>query len=214
MKQALLDKKIPCVVHFTNLNNVESIIDTGLMPRSALDASSVEYSYNDGIRLDGYQNSISLSISFPNYKLFYKIRRENPNSRWAVLLLYPRVLSDKDCAFFSTNAANGIFHGEGIEGKKGVDAFNALFLDQERGVCNADGSTEVYSVRTKNNLPIFYTTDPQAEVLCFEKIEPSYIGTIYFQSNDDISQKMKDSGITCIADQRAFTHRKDYKEWQ
>ena len=82
-------RKICHLVHFTPVENVESIRDKGLLSRSVLDINDLEYIYTDEQRLDGGLNWISLSVSFPNYKMFYAKREllKRKVGGWAVMLI-------------------------------------------------------------------------------------------------------------------------------
>ena len=72
-------------VHFTNVLNLKSIINYGLLPKSTLKEESMNFQENDVYRYDGFENATSLSITFPNYKMFYSIRTQDTSKNWAVL---------------------------------------------------------------------------------------------------------------------------------
>ncbi len=65
---------ITTVIHFTRVENLANILAYGLLSRSELDSRDIEYVFNDWQRIDRYPNAISTSISFPNYKMFYRYR--------------------------------------------------------------------------------------------------------------------------------------------
>ena len=71
-------------VHFTNVLNLKSIINYGLLPKSTLKEESMNFQENDVYRYDGFENATSLSITFPNYKMFYSIRTQDTSKNWAV----------------------------------------------------------------------------------------------------------------------------------
>lgn len=98
---------IEALVHFTHIANLSSILQYGLLGRAQLESISwVEPpKYNDIYRLDGQREAICLSISFPNYKMFYKYGFNN-RSDWVVLLLKPSILWELDCKFYQENAAS------------------------------------------------------------------------------------------------------------
>ena len=101
--------------------------------------------------------------------MFYKLRCEQGDTQWAVIVLNAQVLLDKDCAFYPTNAANNCVRHLPIENFQGDNALNALFneADEERQPLLPKDPTDV-----------------QAEVLVFEQIEPSYIVGCVFNSDD------------------------------
>lgn len=54
------------LVHFTRVENVESILDHGIKPVSQLINDNSTFIRNDNMRLDNHLDAISMSISFPN----------------------------------------------------------------------------------------------------------------------------------------------------
>lgn len=76
---------IEVLVHFTHIANLNSILQHGLLGRAQLESMSwlEPPKYNDTYRLDGQREAICLSISFPNYKMFYKYSFNN-RSDWVV----------------------------------------------------------------------------------------------------------------------------------
>ncbi|WP_373700856.1 DarT ssDNA thymidine ADP-ribosyltransferase family protein [Neisseria dentiae] len=173
----LHERNIRYLCHFTRLENLESILKHGLYPRTQIFnqdlnpdvRSNIQGIFNDTVRADNKMNAICLSISFPNSKMFYKLRCEQGDTQWAVIVLNAQVLLDKDCAFYPTNAANNCVRHLPIENFQGDNALNALFneADEERQPLLPKDPTDV-----------------QAEVLVFEQIEPSYIVGCVFNSDD------------------------------
>ena len=101
------------LLHYTRVENLRSILREGLLSRETLDSRGQQYWYNDQSRVVGYKNAICLSISFPNYKMFYSKREEKKkveevsDSHWVVLHIDAEVLWELDCALFQKNAASG-----------------------------------------------------------------------------------------------------------
>ncbi|EFE3693789.1 DUF4433 domain-containing protein [Escherichia coli] len=164
LQEVIQQRNITRLFHFTHSDNLSSILENGLLSRSELDDEVNEYSYdfNDEDRIDGHLDAICLSISFPNAKMFWKYRSLKPGN-WVILEINPSILWTKNCAFYPTNAASNNVRFNDLELMKGNVAFSALFSD------------EVFGIQRDANLPSEYTTDVQAEVLVFEKIDPSYI---------------------------------------
>ena len=118
----LKNREIKYLCHFTRVENLESILTNGLYPRDSL--FNKEYNpdpslrvagiFNDSIRADEKTNAICLSIAFPNSKMFSSLRHEYQNGKWierqgihwGVIVLSSRILLDKNCAFYPTNAAS------------------------------------------------------------------------------------------------------------
>lgn len=110
--------QIPYLIHFTRTENINSIFRHGLYPVSSfaeLDSTPI---INDELRLDGHLDGISLSVAFPNSQMFYKCRMENPEVNWSVLILFPSILWEKDCAFCRHNAADGRISCQPLESLK------------------------------------------------------------------------------------------------
>lgn len=86
-------KKIDALYHFTHKGNLPSILSKGLLTKKTLEEQNIEYKYNDEKRLDGIKDSISLSFSHPNWKMFYKYRAMIGLEDWVVLKISPELLS-------------------------------------------------------------------------------------------------------------------------
>lgn len=158
---------IEYLVHFTQKDNLPSIKKYGLMSRRDLEKSAISFSFNDEQRFDGYPNSISLSVTSTNYKMFWSLRKKNPSAEWAIILLDAYgVLKNYDCAFQSTNAANNNMRAKTIADRKTLAAFESMFYD--------DNLRKIRDL--KDNEP----TDPQAEILCFDTISPKFFKAILF----------------------------------
>lgn len=177
IENILRERQIQYLCHFTRLENLESILTHGLIPRSDLYNSAfnpnrdlrVSGLFNDTVRADEKINAICLSVEFPNSKMFYKLRKEQENSQWVVIVLHSSLLLNKNCAFYPTNAANNDVRHLDITNFQGESAFNMLFGykgDERRSLLPKD------------------PTDVQAEVLVFDNIETNYIAYCVFNSND------------------------------
>lgn len=98
-------------VHFTAISNLKKIVKRGLVPRAALEKEGVDFAYNDGNRFDGKEH-VNLSITHPNSRLLYVMRKRHPERRYAILTINPAILGrfpkEGSCSyqFFATNAAS------------------------------------------------------------------------------------------------------------
>lgn len=151
------------LLHFTRIENLQGILDLGL---NSLDFNKdllKETNNNDLHRFDkrGYTNS--LSISYPNDKMFYKYRMQNPNQIWGVISFSPSILWELDCLFCPTNAASLKISTRVDELLSGSDAFKKLFDFKK------PSTTRCYPI------------DSQAEVLVRGHISNKYIQCIYFE---------------------------------
>lgn len=72
IKEFVSQRRIKSLYHFTSLQNLESILNNGLLSRDKLKENNILHYYNDNLRLENKLNAICVSISFPNYKMFYR----------------------------------------------------------------------------------------------------------------------------------------------
>ncbi|WP_135230003.1 DarT ssDNA thymidine ADP-ribosyltransferase family protein [Deinococcus fonticola] len=199
LRRLVEDRGIRHLVHFTRLENLPGILKHGILSRGVLgDQGCV---WNDGWRGDGRRHANCLSVSYPNYKMFYNYRQQVGGS-WAVLLLDPCLLWELDCGFTEVNAASTGVAQRTEASLKTVDAFEALFQNDE--------------LRRKLLLPSRYPTNPQAEVLVFEGIHPTFIQEIHLEEHLDASFPLsyEDHIITMKTDTRYFWGRHDYEYWR
>ena len=167
---------IKSLMHFTRTDNLSSILSNGLLSRNELARRKLPVVVNDKLRLDRQMDAICLSISFPNYQMFYRYRR-SIKSTWVVLELDPQIIWNNDCAFCLTNAATTAMRNIPLAQRKRPEVLKNLFDDY---VDNAD-------IITRNNLflPRNYPTNPQAEVLAFKPILPHQIQAIYVERRSE-----------------------------
>lgn len=178
VQSIIKDKKIPFLVHFTNLKNLESIFKHGLVPRDQLHELDSETETNDDHRIDGHENSVSLSIAFPNCQMFYKVWH-NSDDQFCLLALDPELLLKHESAFCKYNAADGAIIHQDINTLKSPKALMGLF-------------EELHGQRSREDqkLKSYDPTDVQAEILIFDTIPKSYIGAVVFPDKAS-SEKFK-----------------------
>lgn len=204
MKKSVKAREIKYVWHFTRLGNLESIIEHGLISRKKAECLTEPPTFNDSYRLDGEEAAICCSISHPNYKMFWGLRKENPDEEWIVLACKPKILWKMDCAFCVENAASKEVTCIPIADRKGDVAFEKMFDE-------IDGKPS----RKELDLPAKCPTNPQAEVLVFDDIQKKYLIAAICQTKKQAKElaneyKKFDFGYT----QALFSARKDYKHWQ
>lgn len=205
---------IEYLVHFTRLHNLRGIMEKGLITRTNLEKSNASFSYTDPLRLDNMRDSICLSVSFPNYKMFFnkKISSDSENRSWCILLLKPEILRDIDCAFFNGNAASSSNRYIDIRERMSLASFAELFED------NGERSKLVKPSDT-------YATDPQSEILCLGDIPVSKISHCFYNAgqyiwkwSDDDNKKVRSimdkNGIAEHATGGWYFGRGPYKNYE
>ncbi len=205
MEKILKKKKIDTLYHFTRCENLEKIFRYGLLPRSVLDKKKIDSYYNDEYRYDGCLDAVCLSIEFPNYKMFYRLRMENPNTEWAVIKLNARLLCDSTCAYCWTNAGDQSMVSISLEERMKKKTFLDLF-ENKKG----------YPKREELGLEDWYPTNPQAEVLVFDKIDVAYIEAVLFDDQKVLNKYFKciHPNVQADVDVSVFKYRKDYTHWR
>lgn len=195
---------IKFLLHFTRVENIEGILKHGLLPRTQYEQYGISPLVADEERLDYCLEATSLSISFPNYKMFYQCRMDNPDDRWAVLALKPAILWEKDCAFCAENAAKNSVVAIPVEDRKTPDAFERMFAE-------AEGKPTRSAMQLEDSLP----TNPQAEVLVFGRIEPEFVIGVAFDDQtltEEYTVKFPNVQVKKIV--RLFRPRIDYIHWK
>lgn len=203
-------REIRYLVHFTQLDNVPSILEHGLLSRRELDERGIPYRWNDENRLDKALDAISLSISFPNYRMFFPLRKKNGEARWAVLMLDRSILWKYKCAYYYTNAASGELRDEWRGDLQSPEAFERVFASEIEGRSRAK---EILKYE-------YYTTDPQAEVLVFQPIPPERVFAVCVENYEDLeSLELLIRGCNCQkvrieVFKKFFGPREDYERWR
>jgi superfamily I DNA/RNA helicase len=165
------ERGIKELFHFTKKVNLKSILKNGIYSVNYLEKNDIKYIKNDYQRLDDCYNFISLSVSFPNYKMLYQVEKKSSDS-YVILSIDPKILLHKKCLFFSTNAANRKVR-ERDEEPSNFSCFEEMFE---------------YSLR---EIPKNYPTDPQAEILVEEEIEPEFIRCVYINEKEFLSDEKR-----------------------
>lgn len=163
----LLEKKITSLFHFTHLSNLDSILRHGLKTKKRLMESEIPYQSSDPDRLDGIIDSISVSISTPNYWLLSRKLFEF-NQEIAVLELDVSTLIQYPFIAFPSNAARSDLKKlREVEPNEfeGLEALKNLFLNNQ--------------LRTDKSIPPHEPTDIQSEIMILHDLPPSQIKSIH-----------------------------------
>ncbi len=211
LQQFVRDRGIKYLLHFTPIYNLRSILRLGFVPRKFLDMPGIKESirplFPDLFRQDGQRDCFCLSISWPNYKMFFQ-KRKQMLTDWVVLRINVETIIKHQCLFYKTNAASSASR------RLGPGRIEEMFYD--------DG------IRGQLRIEKWYTTDPQAEVMSFSRISPQWINEIYVQKltkevNREFTHlrrqnllKRDDSGnrIKVTEDKTFFGPRKDFQFWK
>lgn len=192
-------KNIPYLVHFTRVDNLPSILNNGFYPQSRkMELFGGIPHINDELRIDNKKDHTCFSISFPNSRMFFRVRNTF-GGNWAILLINKQILWEKECLFYQTNAASNSVRFNSIDNHKGSHALNTMFLS------NDECPRESFLLDCD-------PTDEQAEVMIPGIIESSYIDGIIFDNNDmatEYSNRIKDKKIYyCQPVTKIYTTRK------
>ena len=195
---------IETLIHFTDARNVLAILRDGLLPLTELKWRGVPVFVSDPERYDGRTDSVSLSIEFPNYQMFYRKQTNDPAREWAVVGLHRSVLWKLRCAYFPDNAASREFRS--TEDYEAPHRFLGLFGD-------FDGVE-----RSTLAIPAKYPTHPQSEVLVFERIPPEWIEFIHFKADSELFRGAlaldAGAGERVRIDKQYFGPRQDGRYWR
>lgn len=205
IEQYVSQRQIQYLVHFTRVENLEGILKYGIIPRQVLREENSLIKTNDNLRIDGHEDASCLSITFPNYKMFYPIRNGTRDQDWVVIGIEPSVLWEKECAFCNINAASSEIIHKDINDYKNLFALTNMFAEVD---CHAS--------RKEMNLKLNETTNPQAEILVFGNVEIKYFYGIGCRDNFTVNQLINRYGskYSFINRSDLFCPRHDYTFWQ
>ncbi|RWK85312.1 MAG: DUF4433 domain-containing protein [Mesorhizobium sp.] len=175
IEKAAIAMRIPALFHFTRCSNLGSILEHGLCSVARAGELGLKPNINDIRRLDGYPDAVSLSIAFPNDRMFFKYRQAEPNENWVILGINPAILWRNNCAFCERNAADHRIRDRSLAELMSAEAFHGMFKPID-GVAS----------RAEQRLMGCDPTDPQAEVLVFETIKPDEIIALGFDGQQSL----------------------------
>ncbi len=202
------ERNVRYLVHFTPVDNLDRIIREGLVPRSCQEEKGV---WTDEHRIDNMTDCNCLSISFPNYQMFYK-KRQNMRNDFAVILIDPYCLNlftEKDLFFLPHNAASVLFRNNPYK-FTGLNALSNMFCT----TFTLDGKN---IQRESLAIPQNYTTSPQAELLIRGTIPPTYFREIHITNHDIIGEVRHISANSLVKVfwcDEYFRARRDYQVWR
>lgn len=174
-------KKIDAIYHFTHKDNLLSILTRGLLTKKTLDEQHLEYKYNDENRWDGVTDSVSLSFSHPNFKMFSKYSRVTGKADWIVLKISPELLTGNKNLNL-VNLTNYDYLDKAIFNKFNAASFKVKNLSiPERKTHHA--FLDMFESNIGMTLET-YTFDNQAEILYQGNIPKEFIQEIHVIEED------------------------------
>ena len=206
------ERDVQYLMHFTPVENIQSILDNGIIPRYYLMRDRKNVVVTDEERWDNRPDCTSFSISFPNYRMMFKKQND---FKFALLLVDPAVLLDlsiDQIYYLPDNAARMSKYG--IDNYKGLDALKGLFSTPVK--TNIGTKT-----REELDIPDCFPSNPQAEVFIGGTVKPKYIKAVVVDDPSyakalrnklrlppDWDESMVGHSISY------FKQRVDYKYWQ
>ena len=208
----ILDRGIQYLIHFTPIDNLNSIFEKGIVPRSYLDEND-DIVVTDIVRLDDCLDCSCFSLSFPNYQMLYR-KRDETGRKFAILLIDISALLNPNvnrAYYLPVNAAYNELQQNIKSYYQLQDAIN-MFADtlEYKGV--------VYH-RDKLDIPKEYTTSPQAEVMIEGIVPTPYIRAVIFpdqmtKSAAEAMVRQRPNDTIFKVDPSWFSMRQDAKHWK
>jgi len=208
--EKFLDKMQIRLLHATRIENLESILEHGLVPISHAKFSKLQSPLiNDSTR--SLHGANCLSIGWPNTKT---LATWGPIGSFAIIEVERTILLRKAWFSFPTNSSSKECldaYAKNPAAFCGVDALANLFLDS--AVTNTGREVK----RETLGIPIGLPNDPQAEVVIDELIEPWWFAKVIFPTAATLDQ-FTSLGINhkvenLVCDPRAFAPRLDSRTW-
>ncbi len=176
ISKIIIEKNITQLIHFTRKQNINSILQHGLLSRERLKEKNINYQYNDPERRDNWDNSISLSITNKNHYLFneFKRRQNLSDNDFIEIKIKPSILEENEAIFCDTNAASTTFEDyrnnpEKLSNLKSWMAFEGMF---KKNIYRAKDNKKFKIVRL--NQKIYEPTCVQAEICFIGDIDPNH----------------------------------------
>lgn len=201
IEEYVTEREIPFLMHFTRISNLDGILQNGLVPRDVLVRGGY-VDFNDAYRLDG-TNAVCVTIAYPNYKMFFRLRQQNVGVDWVILAIYPAALWMLRCAFCSTNAASNVVTALPLANRCDLGSFQSMYADWEG------------KKRGTLQIPDSYPTNPQAEVLMLNGVPRNYIYAVVVLNWDKKAElEARYPGLDVRVNAGYFRGRMDYAHWK
>lgn len=206
----LQQRKISNLIHFTRIDNIDSILRNGLLPVSMLKTRNIKFVNNDDGRYDKQTDCTCLSVEYPNYWVLKDFRKRYPSAKWMIIVLDSSLLLNHECYFAEYNAASrGI--KDDLLSRTTSQAFQNMFAD----VVKVALSYRPYYVGVRNCLKnefSYLPTSDQAEILVEGIIDKKYIKEIWFMDKSDADKyrgRLENEGIFVDNNIAIFTKKRE-----
>ncbi|ENX4858843.1 TPA: DUF4433 domain-containing protein [Vibrio parahaemolyticus] len=204
IEKILKERNITTLLHFTQLENLPSILEHGLQTKDEL---AEDAKCNDELRLDNHTDTISMSIHHPNDPMFYKyrteLRKKDPKSDWCILGVRASILLEQDALFCKHNAASAAIIGKTEEDLRKPESLEGMFTELAG-----------YESRSEQRLNDNDPTDVQAEILIKGTIPPEKIGAVVFtsrQAKKDNQELIGERDTRIHPERVTYLSRRDYQ---
>ncbi len=165
----LQKRKIKNLIHFTNIKNLESILQLGICTRRYLRENEIKYEYNDPLRKDRRRDCSSFSIEYPNTSYLFKLINNTDNKFCIIILDAEKLLPNiQDKYYVYCNAAT----------TEARSYLSSETLTQPKFLENMFYDSKI------SYLP----KDVQSEVLIKGNVSTKYIQEIHFMNNADLEE--------------------------
>lgn len=155
IQQIVRKRDLGSVLHFTQISNLPSIIELGILPIHYCLEGGLEPDCSDGWRNDDEPGATSVSISGWNHVMLANKKKTRPSADWVVLAIDSRVLWERNCRFCHTNAASNEIKRKNKRLLQRSHSLEAMFPQDDPGSP--------------------YPSNVQAEVLVFGDIPSEWI---------------------------------------
>lgn len=211
IKDELRTRRITELVHFTNMDNLESIfINFGIYSIKKLRDENIKYLNNDTKRLDGLYEYICCSITKVNHYYFHNCLEKSSFNDFCIIKINPRIIYKTETLYAVTNAAKESNNPELRYTGKTYNDFCKLFQNN----INIDGNYKKRPPNIADNI----TTDDQAEVLIHDSIHYYDIKEIVVKDErtrnkcERILEAHKINWISLTIDESLFCTKKNSNE--
>ena len=181
----IIDRNITELLHVTRINNLESILDKGIVPVANLGPAAER---NDYDRHDRKLECSSLSVSRVNSCYFRKAAERNPGQTYICIYIKPSILLDGNTKYYCHhNAATGSISYYTKQGfLTNAEDFEYMFADiVEYTTINGKVPRRRTSAHRDS-----WTTSDQAEILYEGIILPEQFTCVAFPTHESLESSM------------------------